>query len=46
MSLPDGALVCDRPDHACLIAYGNGRRMEAVNVLQGMAISPPIWWEL
>ena len=46
MALPDGAQVCDKSDHACLIAYGNGRRMEAVNVLQGMAISPPIWWEL
>ncbi len=46
MALPDGAKVCGKSDHACLIAYGNGRRMEAVNVLQGMAISPPIWWEL
>ena len=24
MSLPDGAQVCDKPDHGCLITYGNG----------------------
>ncbi len=46
MSLPDGAQVCDKPDHACLIAYGNGRRMEAVNALRGLGIKPPAWWEL
>ncbi len=46
MSLPDGATVCDVPDHACLISYGNGRRMEAVKALQGMGIEPPAWWEL
>ncbi len=33
MSLPDGAQVCDRPDHPCLIAYGNGRRTAAVDAL-------------
>ncbi len=46
MSLPDGAQVCDRPDHSCLIAYGNGRRMAAVNALKSMGIEPPQWWEL
>ncbi len=46
MSLPDGAQVCDRPDHPCLIAYGNGRRMEAVNALEGMGIAQPAWWVL
>ncbi len=46
MSLPDGATVCDKADHGCLIAYGNGRRMEAVNALGGMGIKPPVWWEL
>ncbi len=46
MSLPDGAQVCDKPDHACLITYGNGRRMEAVKALRAMAVSPPQWWEL
>ena len=46
MSLPDGAQVCDRTDHPCLIAYGNGRRMAAVNALQGMGINPPMWWTL
>ncbi len=46
MSLPDGAQVCDKPDHDCLIAYGNGRRMEAVNALRDMGIGPPTWWEL
>ncbi len=46
LSLPDGAQVCDRPDHPCLIAYGNGRRMEAVKALAVMAISPPAWWNL
>ncbi len=46
MSLPDGARVCDKPDHACLIAYGNGRRMEAVNALGSLGIKPPTWWEL
>ncbi len=46
MSLPDGAQVCDRPDHACLISYGNGRRMEAVGALKGLGIEPPQWWEL
>ncbi len=44
MSLPDGAQVCDKPDHPCLIAYGNGRRMEAVNALRGMGREPPMWW--
>ncbi len=46
MSLPDGATVCDQPDHACLIVYGNGRRMAAVNALEGIGIAPPRWWEL
>ncbi len=46
MSLPDGATVCDKPDHACLISYGNGRRMEAVKALGAMGIKPPAWWEL
>ncbi len=46
MSLPDGAQVCDKPDHGCLIAYGNGRRMEAVNALGSLGIKPPTWWEL
>ena len=46
LSLPDGAQVCDRPDHPCLIAYGNGRRMEAVKALEGMGIARPMWWEL
>ncbi len=46
MSLPDGAQVCDRPDHGCLIAYGNGRRTAAVDALAGMGIRPPRWWEL
>ncbi len=46
MSLPDGAQVCDRPDHGCLIAYGNGRRMEAAGALRSLGIEPPAWWEL
>ena len=46
MSLPDGAQVCDTPSHACLISYGNGRRMEAVNALKSLEIKPPTWWEL
>ncbi len=46
MSLPDGAQVCDKPDHGCLISYGNGRRTEAVKVLRGMGIVPPAWWGL
>ena len=46
MSLPDGAQVCDRTDHPCLIAYGNGRRMAAVQALQDMGIEPPMWWKL
>ena len=46
MSLPDGAQVCDQPGHACLIACGNGRRMEAVNALGSLGIKPPTWWEL
>ncbi len=46
MSLPDGATVCDKPNHACLIAYGTERRMEAVNALRDMGIEPPQWWEL
>ncbi len=46
MSLPDGAQVCDKPDHECLSAYGNGRRMEAVKALRDMGIEPPQWWEL
>ena len=45
MALPDGAQVCDKPDHSCLIAYGNGRRMAAVNALAVMGIEPPMWWE-
>ncbi len=46
MSLPDGAQVCDRPDHPCLISYGNGRRMDAVKALKALGIEPPAWWEL
>ncbi len=46
MALPDGAQVCDKPDHACLITYGNGRRMEAVRALKSLGIDPPAWWEL
>ncbi len=46
MALPDGAQVCDRPDHPCLITYGNGRRMEAVGALGSLGIKPPAWWEL
>jgi len=46
MVLPDGASVCDRPDYPCLIAYGSGRRMEAVKALEGIGIAPPRWWEL
>ena len=33
MALPDGAAVCDKPDHGCLISYGGGRRMAAVDAL-------------
>ncbi len=46
MALPDGAQVCDQPGHGCLIAYGNGRRMEATAALKGLGIEPPQWWEL
>ncbi len=46
MALPDGAQVCDKPDHECLIEYGNGRRMAAVDALADMGISPPAWWAL
>ncbi len=46
MSLPDGAQVCDRPDHPCLIVYGNGRRREAVGALYALGIEPPAWWGL
>ena len=46
MALPDGARVCDKPGHACLITYGNGRRMEAVGALGSLGIKPPTWWEL
>ncbi len=46
MSLPDGATVCDKPDHACLITYGNGRLQEAVKALKSLGIEPPQWWEL
>ncbi len=46
MSLPDGAQVCDKPDHGCLITYGNGRRLEAVKTLKAMGIEPPAWWGL
>jgi hypothetical protein len=46
MALPDGAQVCDRPDHGCLIEYGNGRRMAAVDALSGIGIAPPSWWAI
>jgi len=46
MALPDGAQVCDRPDHGCLIIYGNGRRTAAVNALHTLGIEPPSWWGL
>ncbi len=46
MILPDGAQVCDQPDHACLIAYGNGRRTESVGALKFLGIEPPAWWGL
>ncbi len=46
MSLPDGATVCDKPDHGCLISYGNGRRMEAVKALGEMWVKPLAWWKL
>ncbi len=46
MSLPDGAQVCDRPGHPCLISYGSGRRMKAVGALRDMGVAPPMWWGL
>ena len=46
MSLPDGATVCEAPDHECLIAYGNGRRMAAVAALASIGIAQPAWWSL
>ena len=46
MALPDGAQVCDKPGHGCLIEYGNGRRSTAVNALADMEITPPTWWTL
>ena len=46
MALPDGATVCDRPDHGCLIEYGNGRRMAAVNALRDIGIKSPSRWKL
>ncbi len=46
MSLPDGAQVCDQPEYACLIAYGTGRRMEAVGALNGLGIEQPMWWAI
>ncbi len=46
MALPDGAQVCDRPGHPCLVRYGNGRRTEAVNALASMGIAQPMWWNL
>ena len=46
MALPDGAQVCDKPGHGCLIAYGNGRRMAAVDALGGMGVKPPQRWGL
>ncbi len=46
MSLPDGAQVCDRPGHGCLIGYGNGRRMAAVAALASVGIAQPAWWKL
>jgi hypothetical protein len=46
MSLPDGAQVCDKPDHGCLIAYGDGRRMEAVRAFGDTGVAPPTWWSL
>ncbi len=46
MALPDGATVCDRPDHPFLISYGNGRRMEAVRALESMGVAQPAWWRL
>ncbi len=46
MALPDGATVCDKPGHGCLIAYGNGRRTAAGDALAGMGVEPPMWWTL
>ncbi len=46
MSLSNDQVVESKPDHGCLIAYGNGRRMEAVNALGSLGIKPPVWWEL
>ncbi len=46
MALPDGATVCDKPEHECLITYGNGRRMEAVTALDVIGIAQPAWWSL
>ncbi len=46
MVLPDGAQVCDKPDHACLIAHGSARRTAAANALRDMGIEPPAWWGL
>ena len=46
MALPDGAMVCDRPDSPCLISYGNGRRMAAVKAPEDMGVAQPAWWAL
>ncbi len=37
MSLPDGAQVCDRPDHPCLIAYGNAVERSGAGALKRRA---------
>ena len=46
LDLPDGARVCFRDDHGCLIAYGNGRRRQAVEALAELGVHPPESWEL
>jgi hypothetical protein len=44
--LPDGAKVCFRTDHDCLINYGNARRRQAADALAELGVYAPETWEL
>ncbi len=46
LMLADGAGVCDGPDYQCLIAYGSGRRREAVDALARLGVLAPDDWKL
>ena len=46
LQVGNGARVCDRSDHSCLIRYGTARKQHGVQGLRALGIEPPRGWTL